>query len=77
MFQKRHFEAIADEVMTWDFLNCTPEKSRIMIVSYLCNFFQHHNPNFKRNTFIKRCETWEGEFENIKEDLADFFGINN
>jgi len=72
MFQRRHFEAIADEVMTWDFLNCTPESSRFMIVLYLCNFFEYHNPNFKRKAFIQRCQTYEGEF-----DAAGFFGIEN
>ena len=73
MFQRRHFEAIADEVMTWDFLNCTPEKSRIMIVLYLCNFFEHHNPNFKRKAFIQRFQSWEGEFEAFAEDVASYW----
>jgi len=77
MFQKRHFEAIADEVMTWSFLNLNPESSRMMIVLYLCNFFEYHNSNFKRNAFVKRCQTYEGEFESLNVDLADFFGIEN
>ena len=70
MFQKRHFEAIADEVMTWDFLNCK-KLSRIITVVNLCNFFEHHNPNFKRKAFIQRCQTYEGEFESILGDLNE------
>jgi hypothetical protein len=56
MFQRRHFEAIAAEVMTWD---GAEEKSQIVLK--LSAFFTHYNPNFNEERFIKACEAFEGE----------------
>ena len=41
MFQRRHFEAIASEVMTWD-----KTETKAQIVLNLVAFFIHYNPNF-------------------------------
>ena len=56
MFQKRHFEAIANEVMTWD-KNIT--KSQVVL--HLVAMFIHYNPNFDEMRFAKACEAFEGE----------------
>ena len=56
MFQRRHMEAMAAEVMTW-----SKTMSKPQIVNNLCSFFAHYNPNFSQERFIKACELFEGE----------------
>tara|TARA_R110002020_G_scaffold153171_27_gene332512 strand:+ start:1047 stop:1223 length:177 start_codon:yes stop_codon:yes gene_type:complete len=56
MFQRRHFEAIASEVMTWD-----KTETKAQIVLNLVAFFIHYNPNFNEDRFVKACEAFEGE----------------
>ena len=58
MFQRRHMEAIAEEVMTWDM-----SMNKIDIVANLSNLFDYHNPNFSPARFRKACEQFEGELE--------------
>ena len=57
MFQRRHFDAIAAEVMTWDNADLT----KAQIVLNLAALFIHHNPNFDEDRFVKACEAFEGE----------------
>ena len=61
MFQHRHFEAIAAEIMTWDFTNMHHNECKAQIVLYLVAFFMHHNHRFDENRFVKACESFEGE----------------
>ena len=55
MFQRRHMEAMAAEIMTW-----SKTMSKPQIVNNLCSFFAHYNPNFSQELFIKACELFEG-----------------
>ena len=54
MFQRRHFEAIAAEVFTWD-----KTVSKEQIIEYLCALFSYYNSGFDESLFIKTCK---GEF---------------
>jgi len=56
MFQRRHFEAMANEVMTWE-----KTLTKTQIVDYLCSLFEYYSPHFKPEKFKKACESFEGE----------------
>ena len=58
MFQRRHMQAVADEVMTWD-----KTMSKEQIVNNLCSLFAYYNPNFNPARFRKACSAFEGELD--------------
>ena len=58
MFQRRHMQAIAEEVMTWD-MNMNKKD----IVISLSTLFRYHNSNFDSVRFRKACSAFEGELD--------------
>jgi hypothetical protein len=57
MFQKRHYERMAEEVR--ECMVDRPEK--IMVVMFLCSVFADDNSKFDRKRFIKACGMIEDE----------------
>ena len=65
MFNKRHYEAIA-EVITRNF--CDPNKGVLfeenpdygMFQVELCELFERDNPNFNRARFVEACSIRNG-----------------
>lgn len=60
MFQKRHFDAIASEIMTWEKV-----ETKVNIIYMMMAFFRSYNPNFDREKFIKACQAFEGELPDL------------
>ena len=60
MFQKRHFEAIAFEIMTWEKV-----ETKENIIYMMMAFFRHYNQNFDREKFMKACQAYDGELPDL------------
>ena len=60
MFQKRHFEAIANEIKTWEKV-----ETKENIIYMMMALFRHYNPNFDREKFIKAVQIYDGELPDL------------
>ena len=64
MFQKRHYEALAERIRTHhpkQFIGASHSKSVLIanvvagLVTDLANMLEKDNPGFKREMFIRKC----------------------
>ncbi len=54
MFEKRHYQAIAEVLSTRQWL--VQDRGQVEeIVEDFCRMFSHDNPNFNRKEFLKAC----------------------
>ncbi len=60
MFQKRHFNAFANEIKTWEKV-----ETKENIIYMMMAFFRDYNPNFYREKFIKACQIYDGELPDL------------